>query len=228
MSEDAVARSTNRCPPALDAAMRLIVVTAADVNKPGALLTTWERATPAAAWTPVGALREAVVGLNGLAWGVAFRHLAKPGEPLKQEGDKRSPIGIYPLGASFGFDASARPGHVALEKDRHICVEDVRSPHYGRVVERSAIADGIKFDQMRAEPLYRSGLFVDYPPDAALKGGSCIFVHVWRKPGQGTAGCVALDEKDVTGLQDWASAAPTAIAIVTKQVASRFAGCLPP
>lgn len=227
MSDRAEAQAPGQCPPALAAATRLIVVTAADMNKPGALLATFERATPAAAWVPTGALREAVVGLNGLAWGVAFRHLAKPGEPLKQEGDKRSPIGIYPVGASFGFEASARPGHVALEKDRHICVEDVRSPHYGRIVDRTVIAPGIKFDQMREEPLYRSGLFVDYPADAAVKGGSCIFVHIWRKPGQGTAGCVALDEKDVVDLQDWASAAPTAIAVLAKPVAPRFAACLP-
>lgn len=227
MSDRAEAQAPIQCPPALSAATRLIVVTAADMNKPGALLTTFERATPAAAWVSTGPLREAVVGLNGLAWGVAFRHLAKPGEPLKQEGDKRSPIGIYPVGASFGFDASARPGHVALEKDRHICVEDVRSPHYGRIVDRGDISPGIKFDQMRDEPLYRSGLFVDYPADATVKGGSCIFIHVWRKPGQGTAGCVAMDEVDVAALQDWASAAPTAIAILAKPVAPRFAGCLP-
>ena len=37
---------------------------------------------------------------------------------------------------------------------------------------------------MRATLLYRRGLVVDYPTDAANKAGSCIFIHVWRRPGE--------------------------------------------
>lgn len=213
--------------PALDGALRLIRVSTADMNTAVALLETFERPSTDAPWQPVGALREAVVGLKGLAWGGPWRHLAREGEPLKQEGDKRSPAGLYALGAPFGFEPSSEAGYLQLVTDQHICVEDVRSELYGQIVSRTAIAPGIKFDQMRAEPLYRAGLVVDYPPDRERKAGSCIFIHVWRKPGQGTAGCVAMDEANVTEIRAWASALPTAIAILPSGATERFAGCLP-
>ena len=227
MIDNVAAGQPVSCPQPLAEAPRLIVVTATDINAPGALLTTYERTTPDAPWMSVGGLREAVVGLKGLAWGGPWRQLARDGEPLKQEGDKRSPAGIYRMGAPFGFEASSEAGYLQLATDQHICVEDVRSDLYGQIVKRSAVAPGIKFDQMRAEPLYRTGLVVDYPADRERKAGSCIFIHVWRKPGQGTAGCVALEEASVTELRAWASAAPSAIAILPAGAAERFPGCLP-
>lgn len=216
-----------QCPAALDAASRLILVRALGWDAPTAVVELRQRDPVTRAWIIAAEPRAAVIGLKGLAWGFPFRHLARPGEPLKVEGDKRSPAGIYAVGAPFGFAASALPGYQQLVTDKHICVEDVRSPEYGRIVERSRVTPGVKFDQMRAEPLYSSGMFVDYPPDAASKAGSCIFVHIWRKPGQGTAGCVALAQADVMALQEWSSAEPAAIAIVPPDGPARFGGCLP-
>lgn len=211
----------------LDGVERLIRVTTGGIDATAATLATFERAGPAAPWRRAGEDREAVVGLSGVAWGVAWRHLARAGEPLKREGDKRSPIGIYRIGAPFGFEPSSEPGYLQLVTDRHICVEDVRSEHYGRIVDRSLVAPGVAFDQMRAEPLYRTGLVVDYPADRASAGGSCIFVHVWRGPGRGTAGCVAMEEAAVGEVRAWASAAPAAIVILPAGFGTRFGGCLP-
>jgi len=216
-----------KCPSALDSALRLIVVTTPDMNSPRATLETFERAGPQSLWRPTGGLRDAVVGLKGLAWGTRFTHLAQPGEPIKQEGDRRSPAGIYAIGAPFGRDPSDEPGYMQLAVDQHMCVEDATSPLYGQIVAKSAIPQSLKVDQMAAEPLYRTGIVVDYPPDRAARAGSCIFVHVWRKPGKGTAGCVAMEEVNVTALRGWASAAPTAIAIVAANAKARFEGCLP-
>lgn len=225
MTDAASAEST--CPPALAAAERLMLVTTADMNSTSAIVTTYERVSSADPWRAVGGMREAVVGLKGLAWGAPFRNLALAGEPLKVEGDRRSPAGVYALAQPFGFEAAQDPGYLQLQTDQHICVEDVRSPLYGRIVALSDIEPGIKFDQMRAEPLYRTGMVVDYPPDRERKGGSCIFLHVWRKPGQGTAGCVAMDEPAVTELRAWAAARPSAVAILHTAGKARFAGCLP-
>ena len=57
----------------------------------------------------------------------------------------------------------------------------------------------------RVLPMYRRGLVVDYPTDARKMAGSCIFIHVWRSPTTGTAGCVAMPEPRVEALQDFAA-----------------------
>ena len=79
---------------------------------------------------------------------------------------------------------------------------------------------------MGAEPLYRRGLVIDYRSDAAAKAGSCIFLHVWRGPGHGTAGCVALPEGRVAALQDFL-AEGSVIAILPDSAFDRFRSCLP-
>lgn len=215
------------CPEALNQALRLIVVTVADAAAAPAIVETYERETSVTDWRPAGGLMTAVVGRKGIAWGAGFRDRAEPGEPLKQEGDLKSPMGIYALGPTFGFEASTYSGHLKLQKGRHVCVEEPRSRSYGRIVASKVVETGFKYDEMANEPLYRRGVVVDYPADAANKAGSCIFIHVWRKPGKGTAGCVALDEADVARLQDWSSAAPAAIAILDPAAKQKFDGCLP-
>ena len=57
----------------------------------------------------------------------------------------------------------------------------------------------------RALPMYRRGLLLNYPTDARRRAGSCIFIHVWRSPTTGTAGCVAVPEPRVEALQDFAA-----------------------
>jgi L,D-peptidoglycan transpeptidase YkuD (ErfK/YbiS/YcfS/YnhG family) len=77
-----------------------------------------------------------------------------------------------------------------------------------------------------ALPMYRRGLVVDYPTDAKANAGSCIFIHVWRSPVTGTAGCVALPEARVQAVQDF-SAEGAVIAILPRPALSRLGGCLP-
>ena len=216
-----------QCPKVLLEAQRLIVVTPDKSNEPLAIVETFVRTARAKKWLAVGGLRFAVVGLKGVAWGAGFRHLAKSGEPLKGEGDGRTPMGIYAMGPTFGFGAADFPGHIMLQTDRHVCVEEPVSANYGRILARDKVKHGFKFDQMRAQDLYRKGLVVDYPADGANKAGSCIFIHVWREPTMGSAGCVALEEIDVADLQSWVSVAPTAIAILSTEAKAHFSNCLP-
>lgn len=215
------------CADVVRASQRLLIATTADWNAPKATITMFERDSVTAPWRDLGIARDASVGLKGLAWGWPYRHLARPGEPVKKEGDLRSPAGVFAIGRPFGFEQSPLPGYMKIETDQHVCVEDASSEHYGRIIPRSQLEAGIKFDQMRAEPLYRAGFVVDYPPDRATKAGSCIFLHVWRAPGKGTAGCVALDEAGVVELREFVSGAPSAVAIVTKDMRQRFGDCLP-
>ena len=78
----------------------------------------------------------------------------------------------------------------------------------------------------RVLPMYRRGLLVDYPTDARKQAGSCIFIHVWRSPTTGTAGCVAMPEPRVEALQDFA-ADGAVLAILPRGALDRLPGCLP-
>ncbi len=215
------------CPPALKDATRLVLVITSSMDDTRATLRTFGRASEEEAWAPVSEPEPAVVGARGLAWGHPFASRAEPGEPEMREGDKRTPAGIYAFGVTFGFDDAKRDGHLRLALGEHYCVNDVRSPHYGRIVPKSVVGEGMSSEEMAAIDLYKRGIVIDYPPKRQSKAGSCIFVHIWEGEGIGTSGCVALPEARVAHLQDWAKAGRTAIAILPEAALSRFKGCLP-
>jgi L,D-peptidoglycan transpeptidase YkuD (ErfK/YbiS/YcfS/YnhG family) len=74
--------------------------------------------------------------------------------------------------------------------------------------------------------MYRRGLLVNYPTDAGKRAGSCIFIHVWRSPTTGTAGCVSMPEPRVEALQDFA-ANGAVVAILPRAALDRMPGCVP-
>jgi len=215
------------CPSALRDVTRLVLVITASMADTRATLRTFERATKEEAWLPVSEPEPAVVGVSGLAWGHPFVSFAEQGEPEKREDDKRTPAGIYGFGATFGFEDAKRDGHLRLASGEHYCVDDVRSPHYGRIVPRSVAGEGMSGEEMAAIDVYKRGIVIDYPPKRQSRAGSCIFVHIWEGEGIGTSGCVALVEARVAQLQKWAKADRTAIAILPQAALSRFKGCLP-
>jgi L,D-peptidoglycan transpeptidase YkuD (ErfK/YbiS/YcfS/YnhG family) len=212
-----------RCPAIASTATQLIVVTADDANAATASLSTYQRTSGDGIWQRRDPVEPAVIGLKGLAWGVGF---GAAGEPRKREGDQRTPAGLYAMGPAFGTAPASRPGYLRLEADKTFCVDDPASPHYNRIVT-TAVAGRASGERMWSVPLYRRGLVVDYPPAADQRAGSCIFVHVWRQPGQGTAGCVALPEPSVARLQDWIEPGRAAIALIARRDMPRFADCLP-
>ncbi len=215
------------CPPILASATRLIVVTTETMDTAVATLETFERASPAQAWIRQGAPQAAVVGKAGLAWGHTFRDLARAAEPVKQEGDKRTPAGIFALGATFGFEPNPHPGHLKLMQDQHVCVDEPSSPNYSRIVPRSTAGPSTRGENMWAIPVYKRGIAVDYPTSGSAKSGSCIFVHVWEGADKGTSGCIAASEARIAELQDLTREGPAAIAIVSKDTATRLQACLP-
>jgi L,D-peptidoglycan transpeptidase YkuD (ErfK/YbiS/YcfS/YnhG family) len=160
-----------------------------------------------------------------MGWAHAFRQFRRAGEMLKVEGDRRSPAGVYRIGASFGFTAARRRDHLRIGADT-VCVDDVRSPAYNTITAQAAVGSGMRVERMRTNHRYREGLLVDYPTDAAARAGSCIFIHVWETPRQPTAGCIALAEARVKGLQEFA--APGAVlAILPRHAMQRLSPCLP-
>lgn len=214
------------CPSPLAESKRLVLVVAETMNSTAATLQLFERGSPKDSWRPLGAPEPALVGRAGMAWSHFFRDLRRDKEPIKVEGDKRAPAGFYKIGRTFGTVPSLRPGHVHIPQDT-VCVDDPSSPAYNTITHRSRIGPKVHGENMsRALPMYRRGLLVDYPTDAKARAGSCIFIHVWKSPTIGTAGCVSLPEPRVVALQDF-SAAGAVLAIMPRPALSRLQGCLP-
>ena len=215
------------CPAALNEAKRLMLVTTETMDSTPATAQLFERASVNDKWRALGAAEPALVGRAGLAWAHMFRHLARPGEPIKVEGDKRAPAGVYPIGGTFGTAPSSRPGHIQVTDDT-VCVDDPDSPAYNTITSRAVVGPKVHVENMsRALPMYRRGLLLDYPTDVAAKAGSCIFIHVWRSPTKGTGGCVALPEERVMAVQDFAEGGGAVVAILPRQALGRLRNCLP-
>jgi len=213
------------CPANLMAATRVALVIAPAMNATSARLQLLERRSEDAAWTRVGDARDAVLGWAGMGWAWSFANLAEGREPVKTEGDGRTPAGFFAVGNSFGFAPATAKNYLRLEPGRTFCVNDVRSPHYNTIVTRAVAGHGTSGEDMPSIPLYRRGLLIDYPTSREKKGGSCIFIHLWRSPGSTTAGCVGLAEPDVAHLQAWTGERPTLLAILSQAAFDRIRAC---
>ncbi len=200
---------------------QLVVVTTPDWNAVEGRLQRYERATPHATWQPVGESIAIVVGKNGMGWGRGLvatdnTDIRHDSDPIKKEGDGKSPAGIFALGSAFGYAAQPQQGwkmpYLSLTTSIE-CVDDVRSKYYNRVVDRSTVPpDWNSSEHMRdTGELYRWGIIVDHNGGAATKGenpplaggGSCIFLHIWRNSSQGTAGCTAMPQMELETLLAW-------------------------
>lgn len=215
------------CPPVLSEARRLALVTTENMDSTPATMQLFERASIKERWRALGPAEPALVGRAGTGWAHAFRHLARPGEPIKSEGDKRAPAGVYPIGNSFGVVPSSRPGHLQVTDDT-VCVDDPSSPAYNTITSRALVGPKVHAENMsKLLPMYRRGLLVDYPTDIAAKAGSCIFIHVWRSPAKGTGGCVSLPEARLEALQNFAEGGGAVLAIIPRPALGRMGTCLP-
>lgn len=133
---------------------------------------------------------------------VGRRGFALPGE--KREGDGKTPSGIYALGDAFGYAEKMDTGlHYRQSGSDDFWVDDVDSPNYNQWVHSDPHARS--FEKMhRDDRLYSEGIIVEYNTSPIVKGaGSAIFLHVWRAGSKGTAGCVAMEEKNILALLHW-------------------------
>jgi D-alanyl-D-alanine dipeptidase len=213
------------CPRPLTEAHRLVLVTADDMNSATGRLQRFTRAHANAAWRPDGGPRSALVGFTGMAWGYSFRSLAHAGEPLKAEGDKRTPAGFYRIGRGFGFAASPQPNYLQI-REGTVCVDDPRSAAYNTITSRAQVGQQVHGENMWRVARYRHGLLIDYPTSRQARGGSCIFIHLWPTGATGTNGCVALPEPQLLALQSFAESGAV-LAVLPRQALGRFKGCLP-
>ena len=169
-----------------------------------------ERAGAGSFWQVAAGPWPASVGENGAGWGRGEPVLANPGNyPDKREGDGRSPAGIFRLPFAFGSSPAASPG-VKLPWQECTStlrgVDDVKSKYYNQIVDEATVPDKDcdSAEIMRREDgLYEMGVMIGHNPDRVAGGGSCIFLHLWKGPGQGTSGCTALAAENVREIITW-------------------------
>ena len=199
---------------------QMIVVTTSDWNAVEGRLRRYERANVREKWRPVGDPISIVVGRNGLVWGIGTiatddAQVRAPSDPVKREGDGKSPAGVFALGTAFGYASEPLHGlkipYLNLTPSIE-CVDDPGSKQYNRIVDRSVVApDWNSSEHMRnAGESYRWGVVVDHngtvtgdtnAPEPG--GGSCVFLHIWHSHDQGTAGCTAMSQIDLESLLTW-------------------------
>lgn len=198
-----------RTPSPWPDARQMVLVTTSGWNADHGRLQRYER--DAHGWHGVGAAFDVAIGRNGSAWGVGL-HAAQPG-PQKREGDGRSPAGVFALGSAFGYAASAAEAwpYAPMTAD-HWCIDVDGSPLYNRIVdarEAGAAAVAGSSEPMRldlhgnGDPRYRLGLVIEHNAQGERGRGSCIFAHLWRRPGEATAGCTAMADADMQSLLAW-------------------------
>jgi L,D-peptidoglycan transpeptidase YkuD (ErfK/YbiS/YcfS/YnhG family) len=200
---------------------QLIVVTTSNWDAVAGQLRRFERNSVHDPWRPFSEPIPIVVGRNGMGWGIGLVAADDPNarlssDPVKKEGDGKSPAGIFDLGTAFGYSAQPLPGlrlpYLALTESIE-CVDDVHSKYYNRIVDRSAVApDWNSSEHMRdTGESYRWGIVVDLNGTIARSNehatepgsGSCVFLHIWRDQSHGTAGCTAMPQANLETLLTW-------------------------
>lgn len=191
--------------------LQMVMVTAADWNAVQGTAQRYERSGVKEKWRPVGAAFAVVVGRNGMGWGRGMQPASQGGkdDPIKHEGDGKSPAGIFPLTESFGYSSTpmsdAKMKYVALTPAFE-CVDDPKSSRYNQVLNADGMnKDWASSEQMRRnDDLYRWGVVVGQNSDPVKNGsGSCIFLHIWSGPKDGTAGCTAMEPANIEILLRW-------------------------
>ena len=192
----------------LDGARQMVLVVTPAWDSTSGTLRRYVRDSDTDRWRAVGVTVPIVVGRKGVAWDDAQVRPAA-GEPVKREGDGRSPAGAFALDTAFGFDIRqivswVRLPYVQLRTTTE-CVDDARSTHYNTIVNRDSVArvDWSSAERMREIEQYAYGVHVAYNALPRPARGSCIFLHIWAGPRSTTAGCTAMDQDVLKELMGW-------------------------
>jgi L,D-peptidoglycan transpeptidase YkuD (ErfK/YbiS/YcfS/YnhG family) len=87
----------------LDGARQMVLVVTPGWDSTAGTLRRFTRDSDADAWRAVGAVVRSSSGRAGIGWDDSQVRPAA-GEPVKREGDGRSPAGAFALDTAFGFD----------------------------------------------------------------------------------------------------------------------------
>jgi L,D-peptidoglycan transpeptidase YkuD (ErfK/YbiS/YcfS/YnhG family) len=200
-------------PRAFSSSTEMVVVTTDSWNSPQGTLRRYERERPGNPWKAVGGTVTVMVGKTGLGWGSGVLNPPSPdaNDPVKKEGDGKAPAGVFRLSKVFGYAPQVQAGwkmpYLSLTPSIE-CVDDEKSKFYNTIVDTSAVfpdwGNHENEKMRRSDDLYRWGILVDHNASPPVPGGgSCIFMHIWRGPGQPTVGCTAMQQTDLELLLGW-------------------------
>ncbi len=179
-------------------------------------------------WTLVKGPFPGRLGKSGLVWGYGLSAPPK-GQKGKQEGDLRSPAGVFALGGIFGTVATPeKHGSLTYRKvtPNDLWVEDPSSRYYNQhlVLPKPASTKWELEQQMKLNDYAHSlKLFIRHnapgdPGRPIAKAGSSIFFHIWRNNGGApTAGCTTMSETNLRALIKWIDPAKKPVYILLPQ-----------
>lgn len=197
----------------LPGATEIVVVITPGWDSQEGTLRRYERRHPHGKWKAAGVPIPVMVGKSGLGWGSGIvdvdNLLREASDPNKKEGDGKAPAGIFRLSKAFGYATQPHVGwkmpYLSLTPTVE-CVDDSGSRFYNSVVDRGTVTPDWNSSEkmLRTDELYRWGILVDYNTNPAIAArGSCIFMHIWRGPGQPTVGCTAMPQPVMESLLGW-------------------------
>ncbi len=197
--------------PIPSSSRQMIVVMTGSFDTQDAWLYRFQRDNSSAAWRKVAPMIPAIVGRNGLGWGIGLLQPDSSLSPQKREGDGKSPAGVFTLSAVFGYASPEEMGSLKMPYIHIIemieCVDDVNSAYYNSLVMRTEVdsVDWHSSERMwRGKIWYEQGVVMDHNVNPTEKGaGSCIFLHNWAGPDDTTSGCTAMDPADMREIIYW-------------------------
>jgi L,D-peptidoglycan transpeptidase YkuD (ErfK/YbiS/YcfS/YnhG family) len=170
-------------------------------------LLRFQRSTES--WRGEGSPIPVSLGERGLAWGRGLQRNQEPG-PIKLEGDKRTPAGIFTLGPAFGY-CTIKPPEVTLPyltaSDNSYYVDDPDSQFYNQWVDLKS-GEPLQWksaeNMRRQDRQYYLGVVVQQNVHPIVKGrGSAVFLHIRPRPDQVTTGCIAMSESNLRKILMW-------------------------
>lgn len=170
---------------------QLVVIVTPKLQAPSGELFAFVR--QGATWHTELARVPIFIGAAGLGVGRGAGPLQLTGVK-KQEGDRRSPAGVFRLGAAFGTEVTPDKTALPIEPLDSLCIDDPRSAHYNqRLVPATVSKDWRSFEAHRS---YQRAIVIEHNAERIVGAGSCIFLHDGMAP---TPGCSA----GATWLVDW-------------------------
>jgi L,D-peptidoglycan transpeptidase YkuD (ErfK/YbiS/YcfS/YnhG family) len=204
---------------------QIVLVIANTWDSPRADLRRFSRANAHQPWAAVGDSTPVLIGEHGLGWAAGLGSIPDDSSPRKQEGDRRSPAGVFQLTAVLHretLDGIRMPLYPITPTTE--AIDDPNSRYYNRIVDRRDIAhpDWRSSERMAKIRDYALCIAVGLNPSRQPGRGSCVFLHVWSRRRAGTAGCTALRSQDLLALARWLDPAQNPILIQAPREAAAF------
>jgi L,D-peptidoglycan transpeptidase YkuD (ErfK/YbiS/YcfS/YnhG family) len=142
------------------------------------------------------------VHFNPVVAGIGKTGFARIDE--KREGDNKTPSGLFALGQLFTYESSVK---TALSFTRSTAddkwIDDPSSAEYNTYVRGNTMARS--FEHLLLKSIdYKYCMVIEYNTMPVVKGkGSAIFFHLADAVFTPTAGCVAIQEKDMLRILQW-------------------------